>query len=62
MKLKKDDRIRYEGSIYLVTAIVWSTVYLSAVNDNSTEYDYDIQEVYAYYKDIEFLGKERIFE
>lgn len=57
MKLKKDDRIRYDDSIYTVAAIVWSTVYLRAVNDDSTEYDYDISEVYTHYKDIEFFGK-----
>ena len=35
----------------------WSTVYLRAVVDDSTGYDYDISEVYKNYEDIEFFGE-----
>lgn len=57
MKLNKDDRINYDGSTYSVVAVIWSTVYLSAVEDGTTGYDYEINEVYKTYRDIEFLGK-----
>ena len=56
MRLKRGDRIRYEDLIYTVVAVVWSTVYLRAVVDDSTGYDYDISEVYKNYEDIEFFG------
>lgn len=58
MKLNKGDRIKYDDSIYVVVAVIWSTVYLRAVNDDSTNFDYEIQVIYKTYKDIEFLGKE----
>lgn len=57
MRLKRGDRILYEDSIYAVVAVVWSTVYLRAVADDSTGYDYDISEVYKNYRDIEFFGE-----
>lgn len=57
MKLKNGDRIRSEDSIYTVKAVLWSTVYLSATDTNTGRYDYDIKEIYKYYRDIEFLGK-----
>lgn len=57
MKLNKDDRIKYEDSIYAVAAVIWSTVYLRAVEDGTTNYDYEIDEVYKNYRDIEFLRK-----
>ncbi len=57
MRLKRGDRILYEDSIYIVVAVVWSTVYLRAVADDSTGYDYDISEVYENYRDIEFFGE-----
>lgn len=57
MKLNKDDRINYDGSIYAVVAVIWSTVYLRTVNDDSTDYDYEVNEIYKKYRDIEFLGK-----
>lgn len=44
MRLKRGDRIFYDDSIYTVVAVVWSTVYLRAVVDDSTGYDYDIGE------------------
>ena len=40
-----------------MVAVVWSTVYLRAVVDDSTGYDYDISEVYKNYEDIEFFGE-----
>lgn len=46
MRLKRGDRILYEDSIYIVVAVVWSTVCLRDVVDDSTGYDYDISEVY----------------
>lgn len=56
MKLNIGDRIKYDNSIYAVVAIIWSTVYLRTVNDDSADYDYKMQEIYKTYKDIEFLG------
>lgn len=57
MKLNKDDRIKYYDSIYAVVAVIWSTVYLRAIEDGTTNYDYEIEEVYKTYRDIEFLEK-----
>lgn len=57
MKLKNGDRIRYEDSIQTVKAVLWSTVYLSATDNENSRYDYDMKEVQEYYRDIEFLGK-----
>ena len=58
MKLNTGDRIQYAGGIYTVVAVIYTTIYLRAVNDDSTDYDYEMQEIYKSYKDIEFLGKE----
>ena len=57
MKLNIGDRIYYDNSIYAVVAVIYTTVYLRAVNDDSTDYAYEINEVYKTYRDIEFLGK-----
>ena len=57
MKLNKDDRTKYDDSIYAVVAVIWSTVYLRAVEDGMANYDYKIEEVYKTYRDVEFLGK-----
>ena len=57
MKLNKGDRIKYNDSIYAVVAVIWSTVYLRAVDYGTIDYDYEINEVYKTYRDIEFLGK-----
>ena len=54
MKLNKGDRIKYNDSIYAVVAVIWSTVYLRAVDYGTTDYDYEINEVYKTYRDIEF--------
>lgn len=56
MKLNKGDRINYDGSIYAVVAVIWSTVYLSAADDGSTDYDHEIEDIYKKYKDVEILG------
>lgn len=58
MKLNKGNRIKYNGSIYTVAAVLFSTVYLRAVNDGSANYDYEMQEVYKEYRDVEIIGKE----
>lgn len=42
MKLNKNDRIKYDDSIYAVVAVIWSTVYLCAIEDGTTNYDYEI--------------------
>lgn len=54
MKLNQKDRIFYDGRVYEVAAVIWSTVYLSAISEEST-YQYTIEEVYKSYRDIEFL-------
>lgn len=55
MKLNMGDLIKYDGAIYEVVAVVWSTLYLRAVN--SDRYDYKIDNLGKLYRDIEFLGK-----
>lgn len=60
MKLNKGDLIKYDGAIYEVVAVVWSTLYLRAVN--SDRYDYKIDNLGKLYRDIEFLGKEKFYE
>lgn len=57
MKLNIGDRIKYEDLIYAVVAVIYTTVYLCTVNDDSTDYDYEVNEVYKKYRNIEFLGK-----
>ena len=54
MKLNQNDKIYYDGRVYQVVAVIWSTVYLSAIDDENT-YEYAMDEVYKSYKDIEFL-------
>ncbi len=56
MKLNKGDRIKCDDSIYAVVAVIWSAVYLSAADDGSTDYDYEIEDIYKKYKDVEILG------
>lgn len=60
MKLNMGDFIKYDGAIYEVVAVVWSTLYLRAVN--SDRYDYKIDNLGKLYRDIEFLGKEKIYD
>ncbi len=49
MKIKVNDMVLYDESIYTVVAIIYATIYLRI------SYDYDISEVYKEYKDDEFL-------
>lgn len=56
MELKKGNRIKYDDSIYSVAAVILSTVYLTAVNDGKSHYDYDISQIYTEYRDTEFLS------
>lgn len=58
MKLNNGDRIKYNDSIYTVAAVLFSIVYLCIVNDGSANYDYEMQEVYKEYRDVEIIGKE----
>ena len=60
MKLNMGDFIKYDGAIYEVVAVVWSTLYLRAVN--SDRYDYKIDNLGKLYRDIEFLGKGKIYD
>jgi len=60
MKLNMGDLIKYDGAIYEVVAVVWSTLYLRAVN--SDRYDYKIDNLSKLYRDIEFLGKEKFYD
>lgn len=60
MKLNMGDLIKYDGAIYEVVAVVWSTLYLRAVN--SDRYDYKIDNLGKLYRDIEFLGKEKNYD
>lgn len=60
MKLNMGDLIKYDGAIYEVVAVVWSTLYLRAVD--SDRYDYKIDNLGKLYRDIEFLGKEKFYD
>lgn len=55
MKLSRNNRISYDGFIYVVAAVIWSTVYLQKTDDGCSDYDYTMKDVYRYYKDIEFV-------
>jgi len=56
MQLNKGDRVNYNGSTYEIVAVVMTTVYLRKTeNTSSGSKCYEIQEVYKYYRDIEFL-------
>lgn len=50
MKIKVNDMVLYDESIYIVIA----TIYLR-ISYDSDSYDYDISKVYKDYKDVEFL-------
>lgn len=54
MKIKVNDKVLYDKSIYTVVAIIYATIYLR-ISYDSDSYDYDISEVYKDYKDVEFL-------
>lgn len=55
MRLQQGDRIKYNDSVFTVGAVLWSAVYLQNEDSGTDKYDYDMTEVYEYYKDIEFL-------
>lgn len=61
MKLNKNDRVRYDGSIYEVAAVVMATLYLREVSCPETFDDncYDMQDVQKMYRDIEILEKRK---
>ena len=50
MKIKVNDMVLYDESIYTVVA----TIYLR-ISYDSDSYDYDISEMYKEYKDVELL-------
>lgn len=54
MKIKINDKVLYDESIYTVVAIIYATIYLR-ISYDLVSYDYDISEVYKEYKDVEFL-------
>lgn len=60
MKLNKNDRVRYNGSMYEVVAVVLATVYLRESSNCRTDSGncYDMQDVYEKYRDIEILENE----
>ena len=59
MKLNDGDRIKYNDSIYTVVGVIGSTVYVRAVYDDNTDYDYKMREINKTYKDVEVLGRVR---
>lgn len=58
MKLNIGDRIKYDESIYTVAAVLFSTVYLRTDKSGCKQYDYDMKDVYNFYKDIECFRKD----
>lgn len=57
MRLNRNDRISYNDSVYIVTVVIWNTVYLQKTGEDSG-YDYTMEEVQKYYRDIEFMKEE----
>lgn len=56
MKLNKNDRIKYDDSIYIVLVVVWNTVYLQKVNDNGKDYRFTMEELHDEgFRDVEIL-------
>lgn len=61
MKLNKGDRIKYDDSVYIVLAVVWSTVYLQRVSDNGKDPIFTMDQLHENgYRDIEILKMEEI--
>ena len=54
MKIKVNDMVLYDESIYTVVAIIYAIIYLR-ISYDSDSYDYDISEMYKEYKDVELL-------
>ena len=50
MKIKVNDKVLYDESIYTVAAIIYATIYLR-ISYDSDSYDYDISEVYKKYNE-----------
>lgn len=56
MKLNKNDRVRYNGFMYEVVAVVLATVYLRKLkNENNSDTCINIDDVYETYRDVEIL-------
>ncbi len=56
MKLNKNDRIKYDDSIYIVAVVVWNTVYLHKASDNKKAYDFTMEQLHENgYRDVEIL-------
>lgn len=55
MKLNKGDKVRYNDRIYETVAVIWSTVYLRAMDCENSVGCYDLQDIYGSYRDIEFI-------
>lgn len=55
MRLQPKDRISYNGLIYEVIAVIWSTLYLQKTDDGCDDYAYTMGEVRRYYRDIEIV-------
>ncbi len=56
MKLNKGDRIKYDDSIYIVMAVVWSAVYLQLASDNGKDYSFTMEQLHENgYRDIEII-------
>ena len=55
MKLNNGDRLKYDGSVYTVVAVLFSTVYLRLAKDEDAHFNYTANEVYKHYRDFEIL-------
>lgn len=59
VKLNKGDCIKYNECIYIVVAVIWSTLYLQKLSDIG-DYDYTIEQIYENgYKDIEIIKNDK---
>jgi len=59
VKLNKGDCVKYDGCIYAVVAVIWSTVYLQKLSDIG-DYDYTMEQLYENgYKDIEIIKNDK---
>ncbi len=61
MRLNKGDRIKYDDSIYIILAVVWSTIYLQKASDDGKDYRFAMEQLHENgYRDIEILKMEEI--
>ncbi|WP_024346882.1 hypothetical protein [Lacrimispora indolis] len=59
MKLNKGDCVKYDDYIYIVVAVVWSTLYLQKLSDIG-DYDYTIEQLYENgFRDIEIIKNDK---